>query len=60
MINTILRLWLIFVPFSILFIIVMDLGIVGVWYAEILSFVIFATLLFFRFRSRKWADTELN
>lgn len=54
MINTILRLWVIFVPFSYLFIYKMNLGIKGVWYAEILSFIIFATMLFTRFRSRKW------
>lgn len=60
MINTVLRLWLIFVPFAFLFIIIMKLGIVGVWYSEIMSFVIFATLLYFRFRSRKWATLSLD
>lgn len=58
--NTVLRLWLVFVPFSYFFIIVFDYGIVGVWYAEILSFVIFASLLFLRFRSKKWAKLVLS
>ncbi|OQY39604.1 MAG: MATE family efflux transporter [Spirochaetaceae bacterium 4572_7] len=60
MINTILRLWLVFVPFSYVSIVVLNLGIVGVWYAEILSFTIFATALFFRFRSKTWAILELT
>ncbi len=54
MINTILRLWVVFVPFSYLFIYKLNLGLSGLWYAEILSFIIFATMLFTRFRSRKW------
>lgn len=54
MINTILRLWIIFVPLSYLFIYKANLGISGVWYAEILSFIVFATMLLFRYKSRKW------
>lgn len=54
MINTLLRLWLIFTPFSYIFVYKMNFGIVGVWYAEILSFIVFASLLYFRFRSKKW------
>lgn len=56
---TVLRLWLVFVPLSYLFIIFMDYGVVGVWYAEILSFLIFGTLLLLRFRSKKWIDIKL-
>ncbi|MGL1892087.1 MAG: MATE family efflux transporter [Spirochaetaceae bacterium] len=54
MTNTLLRLWIIFIPLSFLFVNILNLGIVGVWYAEIASFFFFAALLFFRFKSRKW------
>lgn len=55
MINTVLRLWLVFVPMSFLFIIVLNKGVVGIWYAEICSFILFAFLLFLRFKSKRWA-----
>ncbi|MBN2618562.1 MAG: MATE family efflux transporter, partial [Spirochaetales bacterium] len=54
MIVTVLRLWLIFIPLSYLFINRMNLGLAGVWYAEIISFIVFSTQFFFRFKSRKW------
>lgn len=54
MINTLLRLWLIFIPGSYIFINILNLGISGIWYAEIISFIIFATMLYKRYRSKKW------
>ena len=60
MVFTSLRLWAIFVPLSYVCIIMMNLGIVGIWYAEILSFIIFCTVIFFRFRSKKWAEVMVG
>jgi len=59
MIYTSLRLWVIFVPLSCLFILVLNMGIASVWYAEILSFVIFSVVIFLRFRSKKWVDVKV-
>lgn len=58
-INT-LRLWTIFVPLMYLFVLPMGRGIPGIWYAEMISFAIFGTQLFFRFRNRKWADISFE
>ncbi|MCP4163284.1 MAG: MATE family efflux transporter [Deltaproteobacteria bacterium] len=60
MINTVLRLWLIFVPFTYLFVIVLNKGLAGIWYAELLSFAVFGTQLFFRFKGRKWAKLKID
>lgn len=60
MINTISRLWLIFIPLSYLFVIYMDKGVVGVWYAEIISFAVFGTFLIIRFRNRKWINLSFS
>lgn len=56
MLNTVLRLWLLFIPLSYLFITVFNYGVVGLWYAEILSFIITGPVLFFRFRGQKWVS----
>lgn len=55
-----LRLWVVFVPLTYLFVLPLGLGIAGIWYAEIISFAIFGTQLFVRFRSRKWADVQFE
>lgn len=54
MINTLFRLWIIFVPGSYLFVNILNLGITGVWLAEILSFIIFGSMLLKRYHSKKW------
>jgi len=56
MIINSLRLWLVFVPLTYLFVLVLEQGITGIWYAEIISFTIFGYHLLMRFRSRKWID----
>lgn len=53
---TILRLWIIFVPLSYVFINIYSYGVSGLWIAEILSFVIFDYVIYKRFVSGKWAD----
>jgi MATE family, multidrug efflux pump len=60
MINTVSRLWLLFVPLSYFFIIKLNTGLVGIWFAEMTSFAIFGFQLLIRFRSKKWADLELD
>lgn len=54
-----LRLWVIFVPVSYLFINVYSYGVSGIWIAEILSFLIFDFIIFKRFQSGKWADIRI-
>lgn len=56
---TSLRLWLIFIPGTYLCVMVLKTGVVGLWYAEILSFLLFSYIMFKRFKSRKWAYIEL-
>lgn len=56
MMITIARLWGVFVPFAYVFIILFDQGLIGVWYAEVLSFLIFNVVAYMRFRSKKWTQ----
>ena len=60
MINTTLRLWLIFIPLSYLFVIHMNRGLAGVWFAEIASFAVFGSLLLVRFFGRKWTGITVE
>lgn len=60
MIITLLRLWSVFVPLTYLFIIVFDKGVEGVWYGEIMSFLIFCIVIFMRFRSKKWTQIKID
>lgn len=53
---TSLRLWTIFIPLAWLLIRIGGLGVESVWYAEILSFMVFLSFIILRFRSRKWAE----
>lgn len=57
---TSLRLWIIFIPLSYLFIITLNQGVIGVWYGEIISFLIFSTVMFMRFRSKKWTQIKID
>jgi putative MATE family efflux protein len=60
MVNTVLRLWLIFIPLAYVFVINMNTGLAGVWYAEMASFAVFATLLLLRFFGRKWTMIQVE
>lgn len=55
-----LRLWSMFVPLTYLFIIVLDKGVVGVWYAEIMSFLVFSIVISLRFKSKKWTKIRID
>lgn len=57
---TLVRLWVFFVPFSYLFIITLDQKVAGLWYSEILSIVVFSIVLYYRFKSRKWAHIQID
>lgn len=57
---TIMRLWLVFVPLTTVFILWFDTGVGAVWYAEILSIGIFSLLIFLRFKGQKWTKISLN
>ncbi len=56
---TIMRLWIIFVPLSYASIVWLNMGIAGIWIAEILSFVIFCTVILKRFNSKKWTNIRI-
>lgn len=53
---TSLRLWIIFVPLTWIFISYFKYGVNSVWYAEIISFVIFTVVIYRRFAAREWAN----
>lgn len=59
MIITSLRLWLVFVPLNYIFIKVMNMGIEAVYIAEIISFTIFAFVIFFRFKKGDWTKIDI-
>jgi len=60
MIITALRLWTLFIPLSYLFILTLEQGVVGVWYGEMISFIVFNIIIFMRFRSRKWTSIRID
>ncbi|QUI22877.1 MATE family efflux transporter [Vallitalea pronyensis] len=60
MLITALRLWTVFIPFSYVFVILMGQGLVGVWYAEIASFVVFSAIIFLRFHNQKWVNIKFD
>lgn len=60
MIIVFLRLWSMFVPLTYLFIIVLNKGVAGVWYAEIMSFLVFCIVIFMRFKSKKWTQIRID
>lgn len=59
MIITSLRLWLIFVPLTYIFVSYYNFGITSVWYAEITSFLIFTVIIYRRFAAREWANIAM-
>jgi putative MATE family efflux protein len=56
---TSLRLWVVFVPLSYVMVKYLSLGVSSVWYAEILSFLIFLIFLLRKFHQKEWANIEL-
>lgn len=59
MIITAMRLWFMFVPLTYLFTIFLSQGVIGVWYAEISSFVVFSFVIFKRFRAMEWTEIRM-
>lgn len=60
MMYTMVRLWVLFVPLSYVFILMLNQGVAGLWQAEILSIFATALITFNRFHSRKWAKLSLE
>jgi len=56
MFITAVRLWIMFVPLSYIFIILLNKGVAGVWYAEFFSFIVFSIVVYRRFKKMKWAE----
>ena len=54
-----LRVWLVFIPLCYLFILSLGLGVIGLWVAELSSFVIFDFIIYHRFRKMKWAKISI-
>lgn len=57
---TSLRLWLVFIPITYISIIKLNHGVAGVWYGEIISFLVFCIIIYLRFRSKKWAKIDIS
>lgn len=60
MVYTLIRLWIFFVPMCYLFIEQLNQDVAGLWQAEILSIFIIASVIYKRFKSRKWAEIRLD
>lgn len=56
---TVMRLWLVFIPLSYIFVVKNNFGVAGVWMAETTSFLIFSILVYKRFRNMKWAEIKI-
>lgn len=59
MFITIARLWLFQMPFNYLFILVLDLGVIGFWLAETVTFFIFIIVYLYRFKGKKWTTIKI-
>ncbi len=55
MFITSLRLWVMFVPLTYIFVAFYNLGVASVWYSEIASFLVFSLIIYRRFISMEWA-----
>lgn len=53
------RLWLVFLPLCYLFILPLHVGIAGLWYAEISSFMVFNYIVYRRFKKMKWSQIAI-
>lgn len=53
---TVIRLWLLFIPLSYYFIVVLNYGVAGVWIAEIISLFLVALIAVKRFIKMEWAE----
>lgn len=56
---TSLRLWLIFLPLTYFFIGILKTDVEGLWYAEILSFILFSYIITKRFNGKQWSQFEI-
>lgn len=56
---TVMRLWLVFIPLSYIFVVKNNFGVAGVWMAETASFLIFSIIVFKRFINMKWAEIKI-
>lgn len=59
MFITIIRLWLFQLPFNYLFILAMDLGVIGFWLSEVVTFLIFIIVYLHRFKGKKWTKIKI-
>lgn len=60
MIFAALRLWAIFVPLCWVFMITLGYGIIGMWYAETLSFFLYNYIIFKRFKKMEWTKISVG
>lgn len=59
MILTALRLWLFFVPLTYFLIVHRGYGIVSIYFAEMITLIVFNLLMLKRFKDGKWADIKV-
>lgn len=59
MIITTIRLWIVFVPMTYLFIAQLGYGIEAMWFAEIASFIVTIPIIFKRFYDGRWLDIRI-
>lgn len=59
MIIASMRVWLVFIPLCYLYIITLGLGVIGFWWAELSSLVIFDFIIYHRFKKMKWANISI-
>lgn len=59
MFITFARLWIFQLPLNYLFILVLNLGVLGFWLAETVTFFIFVVVYLSRFKSKKWIRIKI-
>ncbi|MBN4050839.1 MAG: MATE family efflux transporter [Alkaliphilus sp.] len=59
MVITALRIWTLFVPITYVLVHFYGKGIISVWIAEIISFIVFCVIIHLRFAGKKWARIEI-
>jgi putative MATE family efflux protein len=54
-----LRVWLINVPLAYILIRIMEFDLKGAWYAELISYTLFCTIMYMKLKQKKWTEIKI-
>jgi len=53
------RVWLINVPIAYMLVRIMDFDLIGAWYAELISYSLFCTVMYIKLKQKKWTEIKI-